>query len=143
MKSPIRCFAATVALSLAAVNAQAAAQYYNVDFETLPNGPIKLTNATATPTGTGWILAGDALDIGSQSYSDVKFVGQWMFDASTAFSYQGGGVWTSNDGNFWQVASPDGFIPAGNISPVPFSRTSARSTSRRRLTRTPIIISSS
>jgi hypothetical protein len=114
--------AAAIAMLLFAGRANAQlTQYYNVDFSTLPNGPIELENASAVYTGTGWILSGDAVNLSAQTYNNVKYLNEWMFDPVTAFTYSGGNLWTSGDGNAWQVPSPDGSLLASQVSPVPFA----------------------
>jgi hypothetical protein len=123
---PVFCLMAAAALSLATGEARAGAiLYYNVDNSTLPNGPIKLEGASAVYTGSGWLLTGDAVNLSSQTYDNVKYLNEWMFDAApTAFTYSGGNLWQSTDGNAWQVPSPDGSLLASQVSPLPSAWTS-------------------
>jgi hypothetical protein len=123
----LRCVVAAIAMLLVVSEAQA--QYYNVDYQTLPLGPIELENKVATPIVGGYILTGDAVNLTSQTYNNVLYLNEWMFDgppsnAPSAFSYAGGNLWTSTDGNAWQVPTPDGTLQPSDVSPLPFAWTS-------------------
>jgi hypothetical protein len=114
------------AIAIFFVAGHAHAQYYNVDFLTLPNGPIELEDASAVYTGSGWFLSGDAVDLSSQTFNNVKFLNEWMFDdGPSAFNYIGGGVWHAADGNVWTVPSPDGYLQASDTFPLPYADMSA------------------
>jgi len=123
--------AAIVVLSVAShARATAPQQFYNVDYQTLPNGPIQLQNGAEAPLGGGyWLLSGDAVNTSATTtYDNVDFLNEWAFDNGTAFTYNGVSVgvstWTSNapssDGNILQVV-PVGWILASQVSPVPYA----------------------
>jgi hypothetical protein len=115
------CVSAVAFLLCAADRAQA--QYYNDDYITLPNGPIELENATASYSTNQWTLSGDAVNLTSQTYTDVKYLDEWVFDtAPTAFTYQGSDLWTG-DSHFWSVLSPAGYLLASDVSPLPYADT--------------------
>lgn len=119
-------FYVALAVALFGAAREARAQYYNDDFITLPNGPIELENATASYDSTlkQWTLSGDAVNLTSQTYSDVKYLDEWVFDTTPlAFTYQGSDLWTATDGNSWSIVSPDGFLEANDVSPLPTTDT--------------------
>lgn len=112
----------------------ARAQYYDDDYITLPTGPIELEHAVASYNSTlrQWTLSGDAVNLSSQTYNNVKYLDEWVFDyipqpsgpaVTDAFSYQGAALWSSTDGNTWSVLNPDGFLLANQVSPLPYSDT--------------------
>ena len=111
--------AAAVAILFVAGQAQAAPQYYNVDNQTLPNGPIEVQGGTITPIAGGVIFSGTAVDLSSQTFNNVKFLSEWIFDPITDLTYTGGGLWQAGDGSNWLMPSPDGFLQASDVSPLP------------------------
>lgn len=112
---------AAAAVAILFVAGQARAQYYNVDNQTLPNGPIQLQNATITPIAGGVTLSGDAVDLSSQTYLNVKFLSEFVFDPITDLTYTGAAQWQAGDGSSWLQTSIDGFEQAGNVSGLPLT----------------------
>lgn len=114
---------AAAAVAILFIAGQARAQYTNVDFQTLPNGPIKLTNAVATATANGWTLTGDATNVGSQPVNGVVLLDQFVFDMTpSAFNYMGAGSWTSlSDGNGFTLANPGGYLQVSNVANIPLT----------------------
>lgn len=81
-------------------------------------------NAFLGDTSGVWTLSGNAKNLTGQTYLNVKYFNEWMFDASTAFTYAGSNAWSSTDGNGWSVPSPDGTLDPSVVLPVPSTWTS-------------------
>lgn len=112
------------AIAMLFIANRAYAQYYNVDFQTLPNGPIELENQSAVfqPIGDLWFISGDAVDLSSQTFSNVKFLNEFVFDATPdAFTYQGPYAWTAADGNIWAIANASGFLQPSDVANLPLT----------------------
>jgi hypothetical protein len=116
-----RSAAVAVAVLLFASQAanQALAQYYNVDNQTLPNGPIQLQDTSITPAAGGVILSGQAVDLSATTYNNVKFLSEFVFDPVTDLTYTGAALWAAGDGSMWQQVSIDGFLTPSQVSGLP------------------------
>lgn len=114
---------AALAVAILFSAAHARAQYYNVDYQTLPNGPIQLQDEMTSYTGGILTLSGNAVNLSGQTYSNVDYVNEWVFDAyPSAYGYQGSGLWLSpGDGFTWQVTDASGSLLVSQVSPEPYS----------------------
>jgi PEP-CTERM motif len=98
---------------------QALAQYYNVDNQTLPNGPIQLQDPTISPFAGGVTLSGYAVDLSSTTYYNVKFLSEFVFDPITDLTYSGADQWAAGDGSSWLQITFDGFLAPNQVSGLP------------------------
>jgi len=105
-----RCFVAAVALLLATNQARANPQYSDIDAVTA-GGPISLQgSATFNASSNQWTLSLDAVNSSSQSFSDVLFLDNFLFDETSnpdvAFLFHNDTDIWSTPSHSWQLLNP-------------------------------------
>jgi hypothetical protein len=75
--------------------------HFNVDWQTLPNGPVQLLNAAAVYNGglQQWTFSGDAMNNAGITMNDVRFLLQFVYDATSGLAFNDGTDTWSGNGN--------------------------------------------
>lgn len=104
--------------------------HYNQDWQTKPNGPIQLVNASAVESPSGvWTLTAGAQNNDVVPYYDVKFLVQFIYDSAAGLSFNDATDTWSGGGNSATIGGSSGTFSMMNTD-APLSWTVTSPTTR-------------